>query len=91
MTSTQVHTKLACDLLSSQRYIKVDACSAPNNCVNHRHQPNQMVKECKSTLPGVGCVNTALTENHSLLKYASYADCVAALAYLNTIIVDMTA
>ena len=50
-----------------------------------------MVKECKSTLPDVECVNTALTENHSLLKYASYADCVAALAYLNTIIVDMTA
>jgi len=86
-----VSANLKCQLIGSERFIKVDTGAAPNNCVNHKHELNQMVEQCNASMPAMECQNSATTSNHNLLKFSSGANCKLALAYLNKIIVDVTA
>eukprot|EP00729_Bicosta_minor_P026195 gene26195-24038_t len=37
---------ITCVTIGSESYLKVDTGASPNNCVNHKHELNQMIEAC---------------------------------------------
>jgi hypothetical protein len=75
--------------LGAESYLKVDTGATPNNCVNHKHELNQMIEQCDDSLSSVECQRDADTQNHNLLKFADRTKCKAAIVVLNKILVDV--
>eukprot|EP00729_Bicosta_minor_P028206 gene28206-18353_t len=90
VTSTAVTAAITCVTIDSESYLKVDTGATPNNCVNHRHELNQIIEQCGSTVTEMQCQRDVVTKNHNMLRFTDQTKCEAGAAILNKVIEDIT-